>query len=67
MTVLARPNPAIVQAAKAGQSGYGMPKSNSVRITAGNAEKYASEVIRILQEFLFFEQNYCSLVFLGEP
>jgi len=44
-----------------------MPKSNTTKITPGNAEKYASEVLRILQEFLFFEQNYCSFVFLGEP
>lgn len=44
-----------------------MPKSNTAKITPGNAEKYASEVLRILQEFLFFEQNYCSFVFLGEP
>lgn len=64
MVTLAKPNP---QAMKAGKNGgYGAPKASLLKITAANADRFATEIINRLQEFIFFEQSYSQLTFLAE-
>lgn len=61
MLSLSRPvNPQLIQAAKLGQPLQGVPKCHAPKIAAGNAEKFADDIVKLLSSFLFFEQNYFS-------
>lgn len=66
MLNLAKPNKGILRMQKGGKGAYGAPKANMLKITSGNSERLANEIMKILQEFIFFEQSYSQFNFLSD-